>query len=85
MINKDTKITIIGAGSWGTTLAVVLARSGYDIDLWARSKSTFEEILKQRRNTRYTGDLVLPDNIKPVTGNPEQFRSGTDIILLAVP
>ena len=37
-------ISIIGAGSWGTTLAIMLAQKGYDIKLWARSESTLKEI-----------------------------------------
>ncbi|MBA7590116.1 hypothetical protein ES708_32218 [subsurface metagenome] len=40
IMRKEIIITIIGAGSWGTTLAVILAREGYHINLWARSEGT---------------------------------------------
>jgi glycerol-3-phosphate dehydrogenase (NAD(P)+) len=85
MNNVKTKITVIGAGSWGTTLAVILARSGNEVDLWIRSSSTYDEILSKKVNSKYTGDLAIPDNVKPFTGKCSGFSKGTEIILLAIP
>jgi glycerol-3-phosphate dehydrogenase (NAD(P)+) len=85
MKENTAKITIIGAGSWGTTLAVMLAKQGNDVDLWVRQKKTFKQISELHANPRYTGDLVLPDNIKPFTGLCESLREGTEIVIFAVP
>jgi len=77
-------ITIIGAGSWGTTLSVILAKKDYFINLWVRGKSTYKNIKKFKKNTKYTGDLSIPENVTPFTelekgfGNPE-------IVIFAVP
>lgn len=84
IMRKEIIITIIGAGSWGTTLAVILARGGYHINLWARSEATYEEIKIFRKNLKYTGDLTIPQNVttfinlKDGFGNPE-------IVIFAVP
>ena len=85
MNNVKTKITVIGAGSWGTTLATMLARSGNEVDLWIRSSSTYSEILNKRINSKYTGDLEIPENVNPFTGRCSGFSNGTEVVLLAVP
>jgi glycerol-3-phosphate dehydrogenase (NAD(P)+) len=85
MNDIKTKITVIGAGSWGTTLAAMLARSGNQVDLWIRSSSTYNEILSKRANSKYTGKLVIPENVKPFTGECSEFSDGTEVVLLAVP
>jgi len=83
-MRKKIIITIIGAGSWGTTLSVILAGKGYHINLWTRSKGTYERIKKFRKNKKYTGNLIIPENVIPFVelengfGNPE-------IIVFAVP
>jgi len=41
-------ISIIGAGSWGTTLAIMLAQKGYNVRLWARSESTLDKRKKNK-------------------------------------
>jgi len=77
-------INVIGAGSWGTTLAVIIAGKGYNINLWTRSSFTCKEIKRTNKNKKYTGDLLIPKNVKPFTdltydfGNPE-------IVIFAVP
>ena len=55
MVNMK-KISIIGAGSWGTTLAVIAAENGYEVTLWAREKETIQSVNEKRENKtfRYT-------------------------------
>ncbi|MEW6214177.1 MAG: NAD(P)H-dependent glycerol-3-phosphate dehydrogenase [Nitrospirota bacterium] len=57
-------IAVIGAGSWGTTLACLLSNKGYDISLWVYEKDLAEEIDKTRINSVYLPDIKLPDNIR---------------------
>ena len=82
---KKNRIVIIGAGSWGTTLAVLLADKEYDVSLWTHREETCKEILSKRKNIKYTKDLVLPDNIRAFHEIDYTMISGSEIIILAVP
>jgi glycerol-3-phosphate dehydrogenase (NAD(P)+) len=53
-------ISVIGAGSWGTTLACLLFEKGYDVSLWAFEKQTADEINANRTNSVYFPDATLP-------------------------
>ncbi|MCL5073403.1 MAG: NAD(P)-dependent glycerol-3-phosphate dehydrogenase [Actinobacteria bacterium] len=77
-------ISIIGAGSWGTTLAIMLAQKGYGIKLWARSKSTLKEIKENRTNFKYTGNILIPENVTGVFESSELFIN-SELIILALP
>ncbi|MCE5194777.1 MAG: NAD(P)-dependent glycerol-3-phosphate dehydrogenase [Nitrospiraceae bacterium] len=57
-------ITVIGAGSWGTTLACLLAEKGYDTSLWVYEESLSEEIKGTRVNSIYLPDVKIHDDIK---------------------
>jgi len=83
-MNKKTNITIIGAGSWGTTLSVLLSGRGYRINRWTSSKNTYNDIKNLRLNSRYTGSLHIPDNVKPFTAKKDVCID-SDIIIFAVP
>ena len=87
MNNKtnNINITIIGAGSWGTTLAVILAAKGYNINLWTRSDITYKQMKNSRKNEKYTGDLNIPANIIPFMDIEEGIGNYTDILIFAVP
>ena len=47
------KISVIGAGSWGTTLAILVAKNGHEVNLWVREKENARSILKERENKQY--------------------------------
>ena len=57
-------IAVIGAGSWGTTLACLLADKGYDVSLWVYEKKLVEEIEKTGENSVYLPGIKLPENIR---------------------
>ncbi len=59
-----TRITVLGAGSWGTALGMQLARKGHDVRLWARDAEQAEAIERERVNRRYLPDNPLPDNLR---------------------
>ncbi|MCH9697177.1 MAG: NAD(P)-dependent glycerol-3-phosphate dehydrogenase [Gammaproteobacteria bacterium] len=83
-MKENTRITVLGAGSWGTALAVLLARNHHDVQLWAYNADTANAIQTTRRNSRYLPDTVLPDNLI-VTGNFESAVNFAQVVLLAVP
>src|SRR3989338_8436679 len=78
------KISVIGAGSWGTTLAVLLGEKGFDVKLWARREALANEIESKRENAQYLpgikilGNVIADHSLKNVLENSE-------IIITAVP
>jgi glycerol-3-phosphate dehydrogenase (NAD(P)+) len=77
-------IAVIGAGSWGTTLAHLLSSKGFEIALWVYEKDLSEEIRQTRINSVYLPDIELPDNIH-VTGSLEEALKKARYIVNAVP
>ena len=77
-------IAVIGAGSWGTTLAHLLSSKGFEIALWVYEKDLSEEIRQTRVNSVYLPDIELPDNIR-VTGSLEEALEKARYIVNAVP
>ena len=59
-----TKVCVIGAGAWGTTLALLLAEKGHAVSLWAFEKDLIKEIRKTRENKRFLPGFQLPENIE---------------------
>ncbi|MET1033918.1 MAG: NAD(P)H-dependent glycerol-3-phosphate dehydrogenase [Arthrobacter sp.] len=88
MRRPPAKIAVMGAGSWGTTFAKVLADSGADagtaVQLWARRREAADEINRLHRNERYLGDTPLPPNVTATT-DPAEALSGASLVVLAVP
>lgn len=82
MVKK--KITIIGAGSWGTALAMVLADNQHEVRLWGHSQSQIDEINQFHTNKTYLPKIELPKAIKGYV-SLEQALADVDTIVLAVP
>jgi glycerol-3-phosphate dehydrogenase (NAD(P)+) len=78
------RAAIIGAGSWGTSLAIALARAGIDVDLGCRTQDQADELRSNRRNQRYLPDVELPDSVRPLRASELQLGHH-DLICLAVP
>jgi glycerol-3-phosphate dehydrogenase (NAD(P)+) len=74
---------VIGAGSWGTTVAALLAAKGPTM-LWARSATLAETVNREHRNPRYLPDLCLPGNLT-ATHSIEVAVADADLVLMAVP
>jgi glycerol-3-phosphate dehydrogenase (NAD(P)+) len=77
------KIAVIGAGSWGTTVATLAAGSAPTV-LWARRSEVVEEISTQRTNSRYLPDRRLPDSLS-ATASLADAASDADLLVIAVP
>ena len=78
------RAAVIGAGSWGTGLAVALARAGVDVELAARTPGQAAELAATRVNERYLPGEVLPDDIRVVAA-AELELGRHDLVVLAVP
>lgn len=79
-----TKVGILGGGSWGTALALLLAEKEYNVHIWVRSEAQSEEIREERTNTKYLPGITIPDNVT-VSTTIEDALTDSEIILLAVP
>lgn len=77
------KTAVIGAGSWGTTLAIHAARCGHDVSLWVHSQDTLKALTEKKANEIYLPGFVLPDNVQP-SSDPTSV-SNADYVLFAVP
>ena len=78
------QVAVIGAGSWGTALASVLARNGLQVTLWVRDPKLAEEINTTRQNRKYLPDVELSQTIT-ATSDLRQAVSDRRVVLLAVP
>jgi glycerol-3-phosphate dehydrogenase (NAD(P)+) len=78
------RAAVIGAGSWGTAVAVMLARAGLEVDLGCRTRQQAEALAGSRRNERYLGGIELPDGVN-VMRAAELDPSRHDLVVFAVP
>lgn len=79
-----TTVAVLGAGAWGTALALVAARAGREVRLWSRDLETVAEIGERGTNTAYLGDIPLDPGLFATT-DPEVALTGADMVILAVP
>ena len=78
------KAAVIGAGSWGTAVAVLLARGGLEVQLGTRTEEQAEEMAENRVNERYLPGVHLPDGLT-VKRASEIELAGMDLVCLGVP
>lgn len=79
-----SKVAILGAGSWGTALSIVLADNNHDVRLWSHRQEQVDEINEQKTNRRYLPDIILPDNLHAYA-DIEAAIEDVAFILLVVP
>ncbi len=78
------RVTVVGAGSWGTALALVAARNQHDVRVWAREPEVAHSIRSSHKNPFYLSDFILPENISSST-SIEEALADTDFVLMVVP
>ena len=78
------RVAVIGAGSWGTALAIHLARAGCEVALWAREPEIVEGITSRRRNPLFLNDFSIPDEVR-VTADVIDAVAGVAAAVLVVP
>nr|WP_308075336.1 NAD(P)H-dependent glycerol-3-phosphate dehydrogenase [Actinokineospora sp. PR83] len=77
-------ITVLGAGSWGTAFAKVMADAGREVVLWARRRDVSEVITSTRENAEYLPGVRLPAPLRS-TSDPRRALDGAHTVVLAVP
>ena len=77
-------VAVLGAGSWGTALAALIARHGHHTVLWGRDAAGIAMIDQGQQNTRYLPGIPLPDTLRATTDLAAAL-SGADLVLVAVP
>jgi len=84
MSEGTSQITVIGAGSWGTALSLVLADNGCTVRLWSHNENQVTEINQFHTNKKYLPDTVLPSNIVGYASLNDAIK-GVETVILAVP
>lgn len=83
-MSRTRSVAVLGAGSWGTALAMVLARNGHRVRLWGRDGGQLARLAVDRCNHRYLPAFEFPSSLTP-TADLSQALAGADPVLLAVP
>ncbi len=78
------RIAIVGAGSWGTALAVIAARAGHEVTLWSRDGEIVKSINERRINSRYLTSITVPDRVS-ATNKIDDALDNASLVLLAAP
>ncbi|MEX0601737.1 MAG: NAD(P)H-dependent glycerol-3-phosphate dehydrogenase [Bacteroidota bacterium] len=78
------KTTVLGAGSWGTTLALVLLENGHDVNLWTYKPEQAEIMRDTRENPSFLPGVTLPDELRILTDS-EEAAADRELIVAAVP
>ena len=78
------RVAVLGAGSWGTALAALIARHGHDVVLWGRDAAIVEAIDRRHENPRYLPGIALPDSLRGTTDLAAALADA-DLLLVVVP
>ncbi|WP_198246843.1 NAD(P)H-dependent glycerol-3-phosphate dehydrogenase [methane-oxidizing endosymbiont of Gigantopelta aegis] len=78
------RLTVLGAGSWGTALALQAAKNGCDTLLWGHDPAHIQKLASDRANMRYLPDIPFPKNLQ-LTANLEQATHFSQTLLIVVP
>jgi glycerol-3-phosphate dehydrogenase (NAD(P)+) len=78
------RVAVLGAGSWGTTFAKILADGGSEVVLWARRPELAKEITEGRRNSDYLSGINLPRNLR-ATSHLDEAIVGAEQVFISIP
>ena len=78
------KIAVIGAGSWGTALAVSLSHAGHSVKMWTRKPEHIAEMKQSRQNARYLPEVMFDDKLQ-LADTLEEAIVGADLVLFSAP
>ena len=80
----EQSVLLLGAGSWGTALALVLSRNQHQVYLWDIDTNLIEKLKSEKCNSRYIPSVLFPDNLVPI-GSIDQAPNDIHMIVNAVP
>jgi len=80
---KD-KILVLGGGSWGTSLSILLAKNNKDVCLWVRNNEQLDQMKKNKENKKYLPEITIPDNLLLTNDYSETIKEAK-IVVLAIP
>lgn len=78
------KVTVLGAGTWGTALAIVLANNGHDVTIWSKFEAETEPLKADRKNIKNLPGAVLPDSVRLTNDLKEAVLDGPDLLVMTV-
>lgn len=84
MTDAPITVAVLGAGSWGTALASLLARNGHRTVIWGRDAEQVRAINERHENTRYLPGIPLPESLRASTDLPATVRAA-DVVLVVTP
>lgn len=82
--HADNSIAILGAGAWGTAIALYLARRGQSVFLWSIETPQVEAMIAERTNKQYLPGYAFPETLRPETDLAKTLQQARDLII-AVP
>jgi len=81
---RQFNIAVLGAGSWGTALSILLAKKGHHIKLWTHRDETMVQIREARENIRYLPGVIIPSNVEVMLCKEKAVKD-VEVIIIAVP
>lgn len=81
---EPRKIAVLGDGSWGTTLTVLLAEKGHEVRLWGPFSDNIQSLKRSRENTKFLPQFKIPESVN-ITDNPKEATNDIDILVVAIP
>jgi len=81
---SDSRVAVIGAGSWGTALGATLAGKGYPVTLWDADVAVLDDIVSGHRNARYLPGIELPPSLT-ASADLATALDGARLVVMAVP
>jgi glycerol-3-phosphate dehydrogenase (NAD(P)+) len=85
MDGNEKFVTVIGSGSWGTTLALVVARKGQKTVLWTRTEEEANTLRTDGHNQRFLPGVLFPNTLKVTSSLEEAFAPGCELVIMAPP
>ncbi len=83
-MNGSATIAVIGAGAWGTALAIQLARNGHQVNLWGHEPEHIQHLIEDRQNAEFLPDIPFPEGITPIA-SLQQAVDKAAFILIVIP
>jgi len=84
MSNNTQTISVLGAGSWGTALAILLGQNGHQVNLWSHNAEHANLMQQTRENNRYLAGLIFPETLN-ISADLEKTLKNVNDILIVVP